>query len=83
MADFGGNIVGWEGCVCGVQGICGYCKGKLRGGGGGLAAEWNVQEEMDTSSWGEETGSETGGRGYREKGVGFLSWSVVHLYTMG
>ena len=41
-----------------MQGICDYCKGKLKGGGGGeLAAEWNVQEEMDTSSWGEETES--------------------------
>ena len=31
MADFGGNLVGWEGCVCEVQGICDHCKGKLRG----------------------------------------------------
>ena len=31
MADFGGNLVRWEGCVCGVQGKCDYCKGKLRG----------------------------------------------------
>ena len=81
MADFGGNLVGWEGCVCGVQGICDYCKGKLRGG---LKAEWNVQEEMDTSSWGGGDGMcSTGGRGHREKGVGVFSWPIVHIFAMG
>ena len=26
MAGSKGNLVGWEGCVCGVQGRCDYCK---------------------------------------------------------
>ena len=71
MADFGGNLVGWEGCVCGVQGICDHCKGKLRGG---LKAEWNVQEEMDTSSWGGETGCVPRG----DVDIGKKGWVFFH-----
>ena len=66
-----GICSGWEGCSCGVQGECVFCKELLRGG---LAAEWGGKWEKGISSRGREGVGEGNGRG--REGVGGV-WGLV------